>query len=86
MRGEIHAHKTMLIHVSRLTKVQKEIQKQVQDEIEELRDILNQNISSEKKSLIDELEQIYDEDFLTSLMNTQKRFGLRLSKSSMINT
>ena len=53
----------MLIHVSRLTKVQKEIQKQVQDEIEELRDILNQNIPSEKKSLIDELEQIYDEDF-----------------------
>ena len=65
MRGEIHAHKTMLIHVSRLTKVQKEIQKQVQDEIEELRDILNQNIPSEKKSLIDELEQIYDEDFLS---------------------
>ena len=75
----------MLIHVSRLTKVQKEIQKQVQDEIEELRDILNQNISSEK-ILIDELEQIYNEDFLSILMNIQKRFGLKLSKFSMIDT
>lgn len=66
-RGQTTAHNSMLIHVTRFTDVQKEVWKQVDEHLGNLKQRLRRGDGSSPHSILHELEQLWQDEFVPSL-------------------
>ncbi|WP_289137779.1 Z1 domain-containing protein [uncultured Brevibacillus sp.] len=64
VRGQITAHKSMLVHVTRFTAVQERIRDLILEEVTRLQNLLDFGSGNSTYQLIDELKKIWEEDFL----------------------
>lgn len=72
-RGEEKAHNSMLIHVTRYTAVQHSIAELVQDELDHIKKRLEYGDGGSKDKLIDELELIWNLDYLPTSRLVKER-------------
>lgn len=63
-RGDVEVHNSMLVHVTRFTAVQAQVTEQVKDELGELKDRLRYGDGNSPKQLIDQLEELWERDFV----------------------
>lgn len=63
-RGQIEVHNSMLVHVTRYTNVQTQVYELVREELEYLQQRLKRGDGGSSNQLIDDLRQIWEDDFL----------------------
>lgn len=62
-RGQVRTHNSMLVHVTRFTRVQMQVAEQIEQELSELRLRLRYGDGSAPKNLVDELRELWELDF-----------------------
>lgn len=65
-RGDVNKHNSMLVHVSRFQDVQGRVAEQVRDELSVLHDRLRYGDGERSEKLLDELERLWQEDFVAT--------------------
>ncbi|MCF7552180.1 Z1 domain-containing protein [Pseudonocardia sp. WMMC193] len=65
-RGDVNKHNSMLVHVSRFQDVQARVAQQVGDELSVLKDRLRYGDGDRPTKLIEELEQLWFDDFVVT--------------------
>ena len=66
-RGQLREHNSMLVHVSRFTSVQNAVKQQIDAELQILKRELRYGEVEDGKSALDELEKLFETDFLPTL-------------------
>ena len=66
VRGDVTKHNSMLVHVSRFQDVQGRVARQVEEELSVLQDRLRYGDGDRATKLIDELEQLWRDDFVVT--------------------
>lgn len=69
IRGQGNDHASMLVHVTRFTSVQKEVHRQVEQHVRNLRQRLTRNIGREE--ILGRLKALWDNDFLPTTKKTR---------------
>jgi hypothetical protein len=72
VRGQVHAHNSMLIHVTRLTAVQSCVTEQVSEELSFLQKRLRYGNGFSPDQIIDELKVLWDGDFESTMQKFQE--------------
>jgi hypothetical protein len=67
VRGQMHEHNSMLIHVTRFTAVQSYVAEQVKDELSFLQQRLRYGDGYALDQIIDELKDLWDSDFVPTM-------------------
>jgi hypothetical protein len=62
-RGQIHAHNSMLVHVTRYIEVQNTVRDQIDDYVGLLRDRLRDTRGDQARKALEELEELWNSDF-----------------------
>ena len=70
-RGQRTEHNSMLIHVTRFIAVQREIARQVETELSEIRNAVRFDDGSKSDGILGELRQLWDEDYVQTTRNIQ---------------
>ncbi len=75
VRGQKNVHNSMLIHVTRFNDVQQQVVDLVNEELINMRRMIEHNTGKQSKDFLEELEKIWDEDYLPTTIIVRNEFN-----------
>lgn len=66
VRGQDRVHNSMLVHVTRFTSVQREVARQVSEELRSIRNRLRYGDGDARPAILDEMRDLWEQDFVAT--------------------